>query len=490
MVTFTGIPYADQPVGALRFRRTTSRAHFPTDAGAAGTLGHACPQSRKTSGPDGEPYPQNEACLYFQLAVPLSFFTTRPIVERALVTIHGGAFVLESSGAPVIDFRRPASLDGVASFSLNYRLGVLGFLTDDATHYNAGFYDQQRALEVISDVAVALGVQRTLLAGESAGASSVLSHLLTNSTGYEAALLQSPPAGIRLTTHQETQGRWTDLLRATGCFSVSCVQESAVDTLLTYQATLLLQEGQTLLNSQADLHGLMPLGLVQDGVVFTDNGVRQYLAGAGRHDLPIMVGTMQDEVLFAIQDLFPTPLPAWMYPIFSTLLVGPDYASQLRTQYPLLPADGGDVRGPLERAVTSWGFGCTTNDLAQISPTNAYYYFYTHPSHCSQWGSFCDGNSCHGDDLAVLYNASTPRCPEITIEESILGAQWRQRVWKMLDGEAPWSQDIADGVEIGRADWGPVTFDRVQNACNFWESVRKGPETQRKKSNMYFGSVK
>jgi carboxylesterase type B len=474
VVTFTGIPYADQPVGDLRFRQTTALAHFPANAGVDGDLGKACPQTGNTSGPDWEGYTQDEGCLYFQLAVPMSFFATHKPIERALVTIHGGGFVGQSSGSARADFRRPAVLDGVASFSMNYRLGVLGFVTDDAQHYNAGFHDQQLALQVIADVAVALGVQRTLLAGNSAGASSAVAHLLATGTGYDAVLLQSPPAGVRLTTTGETKDRWNRLLVARDCQSISCLQNVSVLMILSFQATLLRIAQRSLLDSQADIFGLMPLGPVQDGIVFTDIAVRQYVAGAGRHDIPVMVGSVKNEALFSIDEVFPNPLPEWFYPVISSLLVGPLKADELQARYPLKAEDNQDIRGPIERAVTSWAFGCSVNDYVHgVSTGNIYYYYYTHPNTCSNWGNFCIFSSCHADDLLLFYNSSTPLCPSISAEEAILGAQWRDHAWTMLDGGEPWAHPVvsgSDGIEIGNRNWTEVTFDRTQNECAYWES--------------------
>jgi carboxylesterase type B len=470
IVTFTGIPYAIQPIGPLRFRHTNALSSFPKNAGAEQNLGNACPQSKASLGPDAEPYPQDEQCLYFHLAVPLSFFSHIRAVDRALVTIHGGAFVSGSSGSPGADYRHPAVLDeNVASFSINYRLGVLGFVTDHADHLNAGFHDQQLALEVISDVCAALGVQRLLLAGESAGATSVAAHLLATHSGFDAALMQSPPAGVRLTTIAETADRWTQLLQETECLTIKCLQNRHVDQIMTYQAQLLSIEMQSLFDGTADNFGLMSIGIVQDGHIFVDSLlVRQYVSGDGRHNIPVMVGSMEDEAFYQVYVVFPQILPRWLYPLFSSYLVGVRDAAELRARYPLIDSDNGDVRKPIGRLVTSWAFGCGTHNYAIGSPDNVYYYFYTHGISRSTWGSFCVNESCHADDLPILYNASTP---PISVPEVVLGTQWRQRAWAMVDSPDPWAHpnNMADGIEIGRGNWTPVTFNRSEHNCDFWD---------------------
>ena len=462
VVVFSGIEYAIQPVGDLRFRHTSPVRSFPPQAG---NYGKACPQSTQALTVDFTPYVHDEACLYFQFAVPRTALDAGVHVKRAIVTIHGGSFTSGSSVAPSIDFRRVASLDDVASFSFNYRLGVLGFVTD-GDELNAGFHDQQLALEVIADVTAALGVTRTLLAGQSAGASSVAAHLLATSQGYDAAFLQSPPAGVRLTTTSEMGVRWVSMLARSLCFSASCMRKKPVEAVLAYQKDLLAILQLSLFDSRADVFGLMGLGPVQDGVVFTDNAVRQYNTGAGRHDIPVMVGSLEDEVLFSIRSVLKQPIATWMYPLISSLVVGPSRAHDVRQKYPFLAGED-DTRNPLQRLATDWAFGC---GASSFRGDNVFSYFYIHPSSCSFRGDFCANQSCHAADLPVFYNSSSRACPEITREEMELGAQWRLRVWGMLEGEEPWAGGT--GVEIGGVrDWRPLEYSRDLHACDYWDQI-------------------
>lgn len=178
---FLGIPYAEAPVVDLRWRAPVPRP--PWDAPwAASAFGSRCPQNpgleaATTTGVD-------EDCLCVNVWTPRRDGVGRPV----LVFIHGGAFVTRSSAAELMaggpylyDGSRFAATQDVVVVSLNYRIGALGFLAGigDLTG-NDGLLDQQLALAWVRENAHAFGgdATRIALAGESAGAISVATHLI------------------------------------------------------------------------------------------------------------------------------------------------------------------------------------------------------------------------------------------------------------------------------------------------------------------------
>jgi para-nitrobenzyl esterase len=91
-----------------------------------------------------------------------------------LVFVHGGGFVAGSGGAPLYDgsaFTR----DGVLLVTVNYRLGLPGFLHLPDAPDNRGLLDVLAALRWVRDNAAAFGGDpgRVTLAGQSAGATIV-----------------------------------------------------------------------------------------------------------------------------------------------------------------------------------------------------------------------------------------------------------------------------------------------------------------------------
>ena len=180
MRVFKGIPYAVPPVEA---RRWQSPAPMPVWKGKrdATDFGPACiqPTSRtKTVYSPAEPLPMSEDCLTLNIWAPADA-KDAPV----FFWIHGGALVSGSSRESLYDGRRLAER-GVIVVSINYRLGVLGWLahpelsaeTDQRVSGNYGLLDQALALRWVHDNIAAFGGDPgdVTIAGESAGALSVM----------------------------------------------------------------------------------------------------------------------------------------------------------------------------------------------------------------------------------------------------------------------------------------------------------------------------
>lgn len=182
-IEFRGIPYAAPPVGDLRWRLPQPPAAWHGIRKAA-DFGASCMQLKP-----GERLPwtkefmvQNpisEDCLYLNIWTPEASTTAKlPVI----VFIHGGGF-REGSGA--IDVYRGGNLaaKGVVVVTLNYRLGIFGFLahpalTAESAHRSSGNYgllDQIEALHWIQSNIARFGGQpdNITIWGQSAGAFSV-----------------------------------------------------------------------------------------------------------------------------------------------------------------------------------------------------------------------------------------------------------------------------------------------------------------------------
>lgn len=181
LLVFRGIPYAQPPVGPLRFCAPEPRAAWSAVRDCRRFQAGA-PQVPSTlriasilagSGSAGE----NEDCLYLNLWTPGLDNQRRPV----LVWIHGGGFVLGASSALMYHGRRLARRGDVVVVSLNYRLGALGFLALDEfaapgeANDNLGIRDQIAALEWVRDNIDAFGgdPENVTVFGESAGGMSV-----------------------------------------------------------------------------------------------------------------------------------------------------------------------------------------------------------------------------------------------------------------------------------------------------------------------------
>jgi para-nitrobenzyl esterase len=176
---FRGLPYAAAPIGRARWKPPQP---LPRWAGIrdATRFGPACVQL--PSGPGNiyadDPASMSEDCLSLNVWAPAAAHKA-PV----LVWIHGGALSGGSSSESVYDGAELAAR-GVVVVSINYRLGVLGYLAHPALSTesplgisgNYGLLDQIEALRWIKANIPAFGgdASNVTIAGESAGGLSVM----------------------------------------------------------------------------------------------------------------------------------------------------------------------------------------------------------------------------------------------------------------------------------------------------------------------------
>ncbi|MFD0111487.1 carboxylesterase/lipase family protein [Streptomyces sp. NPDC058320] len=174
-VRFLGIPYAQPPVGELRFAAPVPPEPWSgvLDATAYGPTAQRRPLAEVTFIP--EPSIPGDGTLN------LNVFTPEPSPDAGLpvmVWIHGGGFVAGSHASPWYDgaaFNR----DGVVVVSIGYRLGFDGFgWISDAPH-NRAVRDWLLALEWVRDNIRRFGgdPDQVTIAGQSAGGAAVLTLL-------------------------------------------------------------------------------------------------------------------------------------------------------------------------------------------------------------------------------------------------------------------------------------------------------------------------
>jgi para-nitrobenzyl esterase len=164
--------------------------------------GAACPQlpSRfdPVTGPLTSDLAMNEDCLTVSVTAPWPDGHRRPV----MVFLHGGAYVSGSGQAAAYDLS-PLVRDGdVVAVSVNYRLGIFGYLAIvGVAPANLGLLDQIAALTWIQDNIAAFGgdPQNVTMFGQSAGADSISYLMVADGAEnlFRRAILQSPPLGIQ-----------------------------------------------------------------------------------------------------------------------------------------------------------------------------------------------------------------------------------------------------------------------------------------------------
>jgi len=186
VAAFLGVPFAQPPVGPLRFAPPIDVAPW-TGARLATTFGAVCPQA---FGTQNDYSGQAEDCLTLNIWTPVDTTTPRSV----LVYIHGGHFKYGTTSSVVYNGEALAAR-GVVVVSIDYRVGVLGFfshpdLVADGsaggwTPGNFGLRDQLLGLEWVNRNIAQFGgdPDRVTIMGSSAGGASV------------AYLMAAPPVG-------------------------------------------------------------------------------------------------------------------------------------------------------------------------------------------------------------------------------------------------------------------------------------------------------
>ncbi|KAL0840751.1 hypothetical protein ABMA28_015935 [Loxostege sticticalis] len=187
--SFKGIPYAQPPIGKLRFKAPLSPKPWEGTYEAI-EHGPVCPQVDITT---GQPIEGSENCLFLNVY-------TKSLQPHAkipvMVFIHGGAYM---SGSGDTDTLGPEFLvqHDVILVTINYRLEVLGFLCLDTPEVpgNAGMKDQVAALRWVRQNIAQFGgdPDNVTIFGESAGSASVTHHMISPmSKGlFQKAIAQS-----------------------------------------------------------------------------------------------------------------------------------------------------------------------------------------------------------------------------------------------------------------------------------------------------------
>ncbi|MBN1319553.1 MAG: carboxylesterase/lipase family protein [Thermoleophilia bacterium] len=199
MYAFKGVPYAAPPVGPRRWMPPQPLEPWQ-GVHRADRFRDTAPQNPMLGGPGSgqEPEPQSEDCLYLNIFTPGLDDTRRPV----MVWIHGGAFTLGSGSSPMFDGSRLAKRHDVVVVTLNYRLGLLGFLNlNEVTGGripatgNEGLLDQAAALRWVRDHIAAFGGDpaNVTVFGESAGAMSIACLLVMPAAEglFDKAILES-----------------------------------------------------------------------------------------------------------------------------------------------------------------------------------------------------------------------------------------------------------------------------------------------------------
>ncbi|GJC85873.1 cholinesterase [Colletotrichum liriopes] len=309
---YLGIPYAQPPVGILRFqppvkyngsspisgsafgRQCMQPPSAPVNLDAVKQLGVPASAADVTKAL-ADTGPQSEDCLTLNVWTKPQ---TGDAKKAVLVWVHGGAFVtgnyatvrtnreslynvltrtIGSTRIPAYNGKFIADQDDVVVVSMNYRLNIFGFPGNPVAAPNLGFLDIRMAMEWVRNNVEKFGgdVSRITMFGQSAGGSLVdyYSYAYASDPIANGFIPMSGVAnGFGIYTNQTVNQKWFQISSLVGCGSNLTDPNAVSDCMSEKNATELIA---SLANTTSAVStGLSFAPVVDDRLIFADYGIR------------------------------------------------------------------------------------------------------------------------------------------------------------------------------------------------------------------------
>ncbi len=303
--SFSGVPYAGSPDGDRRWRPPSA----PEPWSGVKECDRFTPIAPQSPGMvemslGGEPEEQSEDCLSLNIWTPGIDGSRRPV----MVWIHGGSFVSGSGAGSLYRGGMLAREGDVVVVTLNYRLGLLGFLSHpvlaeegqswlDGKSWegfgNWGLADQVAALKWVHDHIASFGGDpgNVTLFGESAGGMSVSALLAVPAARglFHRAIVESgPPYSY---SGDEAAARAEAVAAHLGVpLTRRGLEQVPADALVRAAGEL----GQV--GSNNDDSGLLLMPVVDGGLLSAPPDVA--VATGSVSEVPLLIGTTRDESAF------------------------------------------------------------------------------------------------------------------------------------------------------------------------------------------------
>lgn len=445
---FFGIPYAQKPIGHLRFRHPRPAEKWDGILNTT-TLPNSCVQILDTVFGDfpgatmWNPNTQlSEDCLYVNVVLP----KPRPTNAAVMVWIFGGGFYSGSATLDVYDPKTIVSEENIIFVSMQYRVASLGFLyfgTSDVPG-NTGLFDQTMALQWVRDNIAAFGgnPDNVTLFGESAGAVSVSMHLLSPLSRhlFNQAIMQSgsPTAPWAIISREESIMRGLRLAEAVGCPHDHENMQAVIDCLIQV-------DPHKLVNSEWGTLGIceFPFVPVIDGSFLDETPQRSLITNSFKK-ANILMGSNTEEgfyfIIYYLTEKFridgkeDVKISREEF-VRSVTELNP-YVNQIARQAIIYeytdwlhPDDPNINRDAIDKIVGDYQFTCNVNEFAgryAETGNSVYMYYYKHRSQNNPWPRWT--GVMHADEINYVFGEPLDSTKGYTKEEIHLSKRM-MRYW-------------------------------------------------------------
>ncbi len=368
--TWFGVPFAAPPVGDLRWR--SPQAVLPwQDVKETRAFAPACRQTVTWIS-----NPQSEDCLYLNIWAPPNAKKEQAEKLPVIVWIHGGGYFGGTGAQPLYDGTR-LTKKGVIVVTLNYRLGIFGFLatpdlsaeSPDLASGNQGIEDQIAALAWVKANISAFGgdPERVTIIGESAGSNSVAVLVVSPAAKglFQRAIAESGNYSVPLDSSEsgnfdrptaETQG--AAFVKAQGAANLADLRRMDADTLI---------------------HQTWAPRVIVDGHVLREDMTTTYRHHR-QNDVPILVGWNADEGKDLAPEILGTgDFNATNHKVLITKLLGHAPTEALLATYP--GATDAEARTSINHLTSDWWgwrMWYWTSLQAQAGGAKPWLYYFVH----------------------------------------------------------------------------------------------------------------
>ncbi|MGH1525744.1 carboxylesterase/lipase family protein [Leifsonia sp. L25] len=382
---FLGIPFAEPPVGELRFAAPVPHRPWEEvlDAGEHGATPQRTALAEITLIP--EPSYPGESTLNVDV------FTPRPGDADAklpvLVYVHGGGYVAGSPASPWYDgaaFNR----DGIVTVSVSYRLGFDGFGWIEDAPANRGVLDWILALEWVRDNIASFGGDpaQVTIAGQSAGGGAVLTLLTVPRAAHLFQRVYSISATTASVTREDAERYGRALAAAAGVEPT----RAGLSTLTEERILALQGEDDAVASPDAPADPLAPLRALASGSALrwapvVDGDLVSAPIGAAvadgvGADKALVLGATDNEFNLAAADMRETLADADPAALLTAIGVSEEAAGAYAAAHPDL-----DTAGTLGQFVTDTMFRAPARAIAESraaggAPAWAYRFAWTSPT--------------------------------------------------------------------------------------------------------------